>query len=83
MRVPRRRDALLGHLRERDVAAVVYYPTLIHQQPLYSKLGYKDYLPMAEQLSGEVLSLPVHPSLTDNELESIIAAVDSYFEGEL
>ena len=82
VRVPGQRDALLEHLRGQRIAAAVYYPMPIHQQPLYRRLGYEKRLPVAERLCGEVLSLPVHPSLTSSELESVVAAVDGYFEDE-
>ena len=65
VRVPGQRDELLSHLREHGVGAVVYYPMPIHRQPVYRRLGYRDDLPVAERLSTEVLSLPVHPSLTE------------------
>jgi perosamine synthetase len=80
VRSPNRRDALLAHVRERGVGAVVYYPTPIHRQPAYIRLGYEESLPVAEQLSREVLSLPVHPALTEGELDTIIEAVNSFFE---
>ena len=83
VRAPGRRDELLAHLRDRGVGAVVYYPTPIHRQPAYIRLGYEDGLPVAEQLSAEVLSLPVHPALTEDELDTIIEAVNSFFgDGE-
>lgn len=83
VRVPGgRRDALLAHLRQRGIGAEVYYPTPIHRQPLYQERGYRDRLPVAERLAGEVLSLPVHPSLRREELDRIAAAVNEFFGGE-
>ena len=73
------REQLLSHLRERGVGAVVYYPMPIHRQPVYRRLGYRDALPVAERLSTEVLSLPVHPSLTEAELDTIATATSSFF----
>ena len=81
VRAPGQRDELLGHLRARGVGAVVYYPMPIHRQPVYRRLGYRDALPVAERLSAEVLSLPVHPSLTERELDTIAAETSSFFEG--
>jgi len=82
VRAPGHRDQLLSHLRERGVGAVVYYPMPIHRQPVYRRLGYRDALPVAERLSTEVLSLPVHPSLTEAELDTIATATSSFFEGQ-
>jgi len=79
VRVPQRRDALLEHLRERGIGTRIYYPTPIHQQPVYRKLGYEDDLPIAQRLAAEVLSLPVHPSLTADELERIVESVSGFF----
>jgi dTDP-4-amino-4,6-dideoxygalactose transaminase len=75
VRIPRGRDEALRHLRAAGVGASVHYPTPVHQQPLYRDLGYRERLPVAEQASREVLSLPVHPALTDGELEQIVQAV--------
>ncbi len=67
------------HLHDRGIGAQVYYPQPIHQQPVYLKMGYEDYLPISEQLSREVLSLPVHPSLGEDDLERIVCAVNEFF----
>jgi perosamine synthetase len=76
IRVPGRRDELQRRLAERDVESRVYYPKPVHQQPLYRELGYGDgSLPITERLSQEVLSLPVHPGLSDDDLQRIIEAV--------
>jgi perosamine synthetase len=70
------RDTLQVRLRERGIEAGVFYPLPIHRQPLYQRLGYADAsMPVAELLCGEVLSLPVHPTLAAAELESIATAV--------
>ena len=74
-----RRDALLDHLRERGVSAGVYYPVPIHQQTYYTQaLGYNLRLPESERAAAEVLSLPVHPALCQNDLETIVAAVNEF-----
>jgi perosamine synthetase len=76
IRVPSRRDELQKKLGERDVESRVYYPAPVHQQPLYRSLGYgAARFPVSEQLSEEVLSLPVHPGLNDDDVQRIIEAV--------
>lgn len=80
VRVGDRRDSLLQHLRENGVGAEVYYPRPIHRQPLYKQLGYDQPLPVAERLSEEVVSLPVHPSLDEEELDTIVAQTNRFFE---
>ena len=79
VRAPERRDELLSHLRERGVGAVVYYPMPIHRQPVYRRLGYRDALPVAERLSTEVLSLPVHPSLTEHDVDTVARETSGFF----
>jgi len=78
IRVPGDRQALQDHLREQSVGTAVHYPCPIHRQPLYSSLGYDDALPQAEATSREVLSLPVHPALSQSDLDRIVAAVNSF-----
>jgi dTDP-4-amino-4,6-dideoxygalactose transaminase len=73
----RARDAAVQKLTQRGVGVGVYYPLPIHQQPLYRQLGYDDHLPHAEKASREVLSLPVHQSLTTADLDLIVEAVAS------
>jgi dTDP-4-amino-4,6-dideoxygalactose transaminase len=76
-----RRDALLEHLTKEGVGAGVYYPVPIHQQTFYTQeMGYNQSLPVAEQASAEVLSLPVHPALSPADLETIAAAVNAFTE---
>ena len=69
------RDALAAALRQRGIETGVYYPVPVHRQPLYRHLGYNERLPVAERLSEEVLSLPVHPGLSRADLDLIVAAV--------
>jgi dTDP-4-amino-4,6-dideoxygalactose transaminase len=77
VRVPNgRRDALQRALRERDIESVVYYPLALHQQPLYRELGIGGSFPEAERATGEVLSLPVHAALSQDDLERVAAAVN-------
>jgi perosamine synthetase len=76
IRIPDR-DNAAQKLKEMGIGVGIHYPTPIHQQPLYKNLGYTDELPIAETACREVLSLPVHPSLTQNDLDSIVRAIAS------
>ncbi|MBI3243356.1 MAG: DegT/DnrJ/EryC1/StrS family aminotransferase [Chloroflexi bacterium] len=69
------REAVIERLTQRGVGYGIYYPMAIHQQPLYQKLGYNDHLPNTEAACREVLSLPVHPSLSQADLDCIVDAV--------
>jgi perosamine synthetase len=75
IRVPEARDQLASRLRELGIATGVYYPLPVHKQVAYQKLGYSNHLPVAERACQEVLALPVHPALTQQELDCIIEGV--------
>jgi perosamine synthetase len=71
-----RRDAVLEGLTARGIGSGVYYPVPVHQQTVYRDLGYDLALPEAERAAQQVLSLPVHPALSQADLDSIVAAVN-------
>jgi len=71
------RDRVADHLRAQEIGVGIHYPTPIYKQPLYQQLGYDLTQPETERACLEVLSLPVHPSLTSAELETIGEAVAS------
>jgi UDP-2-acetamido-2-deoxy-ribo-hexuluronate aminotransferase len=78
---PGQRDALQAYLREKGIPSAVYYPLPVHAQPAYAYLGYRPgQLPVAERLSRQVLSLPVHPGLTVAQVAYIVAQL-GYFLG--
>lgn len=67
------RDRFAEELTKRGVGSGVYYPTPVHRLPSF---GLSVDLPITEQVARECLSLPVHPSLTQADLESIVKAVN-------
>ncbi|HDI02675.1 MAG TPA: DegT/DnrJ/EryC1/StrS family aminotransferase [Candidatus Aenigmarchaeota archaeon] len=71
------RDSLLKKLNDSGIGARVYYPKPIHKQPLYQKMGYRDSLPVAEKVSSMVISLPIHPALTEDDLNLIVDTIKS------
>jgi dTDP-4-amino-4,6-dideoxygalactose transaminase len=73
-----RRDALRDALREQGVASVVYYPIPLHRQPAFVEQGDVS-LPEAEHAAAEVLSLPMHPHLTDADVDRVCDAVRRVF----
>jgi perosamine synthetase len=79
----RDRARLQAHLQAAGVGSDVHYPRLITDQPLYQDLGYTSAAyPVAQQLADQVLSLPVHPALSADDLQTIIAAVRSFTPAE-
>jgi dTDP-4-amino-4,6-dideoxygalactose transaminase len=76
VRVERGRDELRKALTERGIGTGVYYPIPVHRQPVYEKRGYGGLsFPVSERLAGEVLSLPVHPALSEGDLTRIVKTV--------
>ena len=67
------REGLKAHLDEHDIGYGVYYPRCIHDQPAYSEVS--TAAPVAERAAEEVLSLPVHPTVSDADIERIIKVV--------
>jgi len=77
----RQRDALQAYLKEHGIATAVYYPLPLHLQEAYRHLGYKrgDF-PHAERAAEEVLSLPVHPELSVEQIDYVAAMVRQFEE---
>jgi perosamine synthetase len=70
------RDELKQYLENKGIGAAVHYPIPIHHQPLYQKLGYsKNICPISVEVAKKVLSLPVHPALSEKELIYITNAL--------
>ncbi len=66
------RDEVVDQLNKNGVGTGVYYPIPIHKQPLYIAEGFKDTLPVCEKACEEVISLPVHPAVTEDDVRTII-----------
>jgi dTDP-4-amino-4,6-dideoxygalactose transaminase len=82
IRVPDgRRDRLREELADRGIGTGVYYPLPVHKQQPYLDRGYSGSFPEAERAAREVLSLPVHPALSQEDLEAIVAGVNGLVGG--
>ena len=78
---PSRRDTLQHFLKSCGVPPMIYYPLPVHAQPAYAYLGYRaGQFPVAERLCGAVLSLPVHPLLTEKQQDYIVERVGDFFD---
>lgn len=78
IRVPRR-DQLHEFLRERGIGTMIYYPLPLHLQGLYADLGYAEgSLPVSEKAGHEVLSLPMYPELTDEQIRAVAGAIGEF-----
>ncbi len=80
IKVPEQRDALQRFLKDKGIPAMVYYPMPLHLQTAYQYLGYqKGAFPVAEELSEQVLSLPMHTELTEDQLLYITRSIREFF----
>jgi dTDP-4-amino-4,6-dideoxygalactose transaminase len=71
------RNGLGNFLDERGVDTAVYYPRAINEQPAFSDAS--SPVPVAERMAREVVSLPVHPNLSEEQLDHVIASVQEYY----
>lgn len=75
VRTPRR-DELRAHLEKKDILCGVLYPVPIHRQPAYHDAALS--FPHTEQACAEVLSLPLHPGLSDDDVARVIREVTGW-----
>lgn len=74
------RDELLAHLKGMGISAKIHYPIPLHMQEASAHLGYKagDF-PVAESQAKNIITLPVHQHLTEQEVQYMIDAVTSFY----
>lgn len=74
------RDSLQKFLQEKEIQTAIHYPIPLHLQPAYRHLSHQpgDF-PVAEQLSREVLSLPLFPGITPSEVHRVVEGVRAFF----
>ena len=68
------REEFINHLYNNGIACSIFYPLPIHQQQTYSEYNHLSF-PISEKISQQVLSLPVHPSLTKEDLLRIASVI--------
>jgi dTDP-4-amino-4,6-dideoxygalactose transaminase len=77
-----RREVLAAHLTARGIDTAVFYPTPLHLQPALERLGGRPgQLPHAEAAARDVLALPVHAQLSDDDVERVCDEVQAFFAG--
>lgn len=71
-----KRDVLKQYLTDKGIPTMIYYPISVHLQPAYRSLGYQEGdFPISERLCKEVLSLPMHTELTEDQLQYICETI--------
>jgi len=75
------RDELQEHLSEREIETGINYEKPVHRQPSFRGRGYDDTsFPAAEQWADEILCLPSHPKMGDEEVDRVVKSVREFFE---
>ena len=72
------RDNLVNYLKEKGIGTAIHYPIPIHLQEAYSHLGKHGDFPNAEKFSKEIISLPMFPELTRQEICEVAQAIKSW-----
>ncbi len=76
-----KRDGLLAHLQENGIPCAIYYPIPLHGQKAYTDERYKESdFPTTNQLCKEVIALPMHTELDDDQIQFIAACVLEYLK---
>ena len=70
------REAVTGKLSQAGIGFGVYYPIPLHKQASLQKFVNGEAFPVVEKVSNQVLSIPVHPELSDEDLERVVTEVN-------
>jgi dTDP-4-amino-4,6-dideoxygalactose transaminase len=73
----RYREQLKEYLDQKEIQTIIHYPTAMHLQPAYPELSDLTF-PIVEQLHNEVISIPLHPSLVEEEVDFIIDTLNRF-----
>lgn len=77
------REHAAEKLKAAGIPTGIYYPKCLHEQPVFSDLGYRiGNFPQSEKAAREVLSLPMHPFLTKSDQDKIVELVNKFCAGE-
>jgi dTDP-4-amino-4,6-dideoxygalactose transaminase len=77
------RDRLQKFLAENNITSAIFYPKPLHLQDCFRDLGYKEGdLPVAEKLCDEVLSLPIYPELTPEQIEYVGKTILKFYASD-
>lgn len=75
------RDDLMRYLQEQGIGCIIHYPIPIHLQKAYRSMSWSSGdFPRSEEAAREVLSLPLFPTMTDEQVDYVINAVRAYFK---
>lgn len=76
-----KRDGLTAALKENGIGFGVFYPTPLHQQECFKYLNQdQERLPVSEQVAKRVISLPIHPMLTEEQIDEVVGVIKGYLQ---
>ncbi|MFA5745770.1 MAG: DegT/DnrJ/EryC1/StrS family aminotransferase [Candidatus Paceibacterota bacterium] len=75
---PITRSEIINILKQKGIDTAIHYPISINKQPMYKNMNVE--CPVAEKISGEILSIPVHPSLTTDDLKYVCDTINGVVE---
>jgi perosamine synthetase len=76
------RDSLITFLKEKKIASQIYYPIPIHKQLAYERYNHQ-FFPNSEQTAKEILALPIHPSVTELQIQRITNTINQWTKQQL
>lgn len=74
----RQRDALMAHLAVHGIAAAIHYPTPVHRQSAYARYAPVQPLAVTDDAAEKILSLPIYPELTVDDVRAVAEAIRSF-----
>ncbi|MFH0798405.1 MAG: DegT/DnrJ/EryC1/StrS family aminotransferase, partial [Candidatus Woesearchaeota archaeon] len=79
-----KRNELMEHLKNKGVSTGIHYPIPLHMQPAYKYIGHKEGdFPVSENCAKSILSLPLYPELTDEEMYYVVENIKSFYAAKL
>ena len=70
------REDIVNRMKKRDIPVMIYYPIPMHLQTAFGYLGYKNGdLPVCESYAERIFSIPMHPYLTEDEIDFVSEAL--------
>jgi dTDP-4-amino-4,6-dideoxygalactose transaminase len=75
----KKRDQLFEHLQKHNISTVIHYPKPIHLQNSFRAFFKGQHFPVSEEVAKEILSLPLHPFLSEEDIEYISSVIKSFF----
>lgn len=77
-----RRDELQRYLLEQGVECLIHYPVPVHLQKAYAAQGWKaGEFPLTEKLADRILSLPIFPGITEEQIEYVCGRISTFYKG--